>query len=336
MEKRPVFDFKLGQTPRLRDKQEWMEVAADTRALGAATLENARVLAIDHVEPGPWQVRRNFRADKMSDLIESVRSQGVLEPILVRASDAGRYQIVAGERRYRAACEAGLRTIPALILEIDDLSARVISLMENLQREDLNELERAEGLTLLKQMTGRTWDEVGHMLGITKRHVLHLVSLTRLPAMVQALVRDGTLSAKHGRLLAYVKDPQVQVALAELIAERRLNAQQTAEAVKRIGSQWTGVPAGMEDRDAALREHLSGFLAAIAEPAAVPTPAATHITAGDIQQLSEAVNEVRRAIAAFPARPVEDSAAVHLHNDLDALIQAAQALLARVPLPSPA
>ncbi|HOQ27922.1 MAG TPA: ParB/RepB/Spo0J family partition protein, partial [Armatimonadota bacterium] len=168
MAKKPVFDFGLGQAPRVRERQEWMEVAQDTRAMGAAALENARILAIDHVEPGPWQVRRDFRTEKMAELVESVRAQGVLEPILVRASEGGRYQIIAGERRYRAALEAGLTTVPALVLEIDDVDARVVSLMENIQRDDLNEMERAEGLVALKQLTGQTWEEVGQRLGVTR------------------------------------------------------------------------------------------------------------------------------------------------------------------------
>lgn len=337
MAKKPFFDFKLGQSPRLREKEQWLQVAQDTRALGAAQLENARILNLEHVEPGPWQVRRGFHADKMAELVESIREQGVLEPILVRAAEGGRYQIVAGERRYRAAKEAGLETIPAMVLELDDVNTRVVSLMENIQRDDLNEVERAEGLVALKHLTTQTWEEIGHLLGITKRHVLHLVSLTRLPDAVQDMVREGRISAKHGRLLAYVKDPEVQMALAQIIADRHLNARQTAEVVKQIGSEpgFTSSEGSLADVQEQVTEWVASLLSAPVSPV-VPAPEVGAVTAGDIRQLMEAVNEVRRAVAAFPPGLVEEDAARRIHIELPALIQAAEALLARIPIPPPA
>lgn len=341
MAKKQVFDFKLEQAPRVRERQEWLDVAQDTRAMGAAALENARILALDHVEPGPWQVRRDFRTEKMAELVESVRAQGILEPILVRAGDAGRYQIIAGERRYRAAQEAGLTTIPALILDIDDVDARVVSLMENIQRDDLNEIERAEGLVALKQLTGQTWEDIARRLGITRRHVLHLVSLTKLPESVQDLVRQGKLSAKHGRLLSYVKDPEALTALAEAIAEHRLNAEQTAEAVKRLGSEPGFTPDGLPAPDhppASMRDRVTQLIRSLLEPEdemPVPKPPTPMVTAGDVEQLVTAVTEVRRAIAAFPPVTVAPDASRSLHAELESLIQASQALLRRIPLPNP-
>ncbi|HEX2998866.1 MAG TPA: ParB/RepB/Spo0J family partition protein [Armatimonadota bacterium] len=318
MAKRPAFDFKLGQTPRVREKQAWMEVASDTRALGAAGLENARLLLLDHVEAGPWQVRRNFRPGKMAELVESVRSQGVLEPILVQATPEGKYYIIAGERRYRAAREVGLTTIPAVVLEIDDLNARIIALMENIQRDDLNEIERAEGLVLLKQVTGQTWEEIGGTLGVSKRHVLHMVSLTHLPQPVQDLVRAGKLSAKHGRLIAYVKDPQLQVALAEFISDKHLNAQKTAALVKQIGS---GVPdaESMAALPEAVQERLETLLAQqpAGEKKALPVSA---------KQLIETAAALRREIAAFQLEATDEVDGKALLGELDALATAAGVL----------
>ncbi|MBI3944353.1 MAG: ParB/RepB/Spo0J family partition protein [Armatimonadetes bacterium] len=342
MAKRPVFDFKLSETPRVREKADWLDVARDTRALGAAALENARVLALDHVEPGPWQVRRGFPSEKMAELVASIRAQGVLEPILVRPAAEGRYQIIAGERRYRAAREAGLTTIPALVFDLDDVNARVVSLMENIQRTDLNEVERAEGLLALKQTTGETWEAIAKLLGITRRHVLHLVSLTRLPDPVQGLLREGRLSAKHGRLLAYVKERAAQLVLAELIVELRLNAQQTAEAVKRLGSEpgFTVRPgaAGETIAPQEVRARVERTVERVLEGQAarkLPEAAVPAITAGDIQQLLSGLTEVRRAIAAFPSVSLADDAARRLRNELAALIQAAEALQSRVPMPLP-
>ncbi|MDH7568001.1 MAG: ParB/RepB/Spo0J family partition protein, partial [Armatimonadota bacterium] len=143
---------------------------------------------------------------------------------------------IHGALRLRSA-DAFAAVIPALVLDLDDTGARVVSLMENMQRDDLNEVERAEGLLALKALTGSTWEEIGQLLGITKRHVLHLVSLTRLPQPVQDLIRDGSLSAKHGRLIAYVHDARLQEALASVAADLRLTAQQTAETVKRVASE---------------------------------------------------------------------------------------------------
>jgi len=334
--KKPVFDFGLGQAPRVRERQEWMEVAQDTRAMGAAALENARILAIDHVEPGPWQVRRDFRTEKMAELVESVRAQGVLEPILVRASEGGRYQIIAGERRYRAALEAGLTTVPALVLEIDDVDARVVSLMENIQRDDLNEMERAEGLVALKQLTGQTWEEIGQRLGVTRRHVLHLVSLTKLPESVQALVREGRLSAKHGRLLSQVKNAEVLSLLAEAVAEFRLTAAQTAEVVKRVGGEpgfTLEEDGGDPDRArASLRDRIDDLIDSVRargdEPVVAAPSAAT--TPGDTAALVQALAEMRRALAGFPMGTLTPEAARNLESELDSLIQAADLLRRRV------
>ncbi len=305
-----------------------MEVAQDTRAIGAAALENARILAIDHVEPGPWQVRRDFRPEKMAELVESVRAQGVLEPILVRASEGGRYQIIAGERRFRAALEAGLTTVPALVLEIDDVDARVVSLMENIQRDDLNEMERAEGLVSLKQLTGQTWEEIGQRLGVTRRHVLHLVSLTKLPESVQALVREGRLSAKHGRLLSQVKNAAALSALAEAVAECRLTAAQTAEVVKRVGGEpgFTLEDVGGDPAQdpAALRDRIDQLIDS------VRAREKERATPGDTASLVHALSEMRRALAAFPMTALTPEAARNLQSELDSLIQAADLLRRRV------
>lgn len=324
MAKRPVFDFKLGETPRVREKQEWLDVAIDSRALGAAPLGNAHVLSLDRLEAGPWQVRRDFHDGKMAELVESVRGQGVLEPILVRAAGEGRYQIIAGERRYRAAQEAGLDTIPALILEVDDTRAHVISLVENIQRDDLNEIERAQGLVAIKQLTGQTWDEVARLLGITRRHVLHLVSLTRLPSSVQELVRGGELSAKHGRLLAYVKDADAQVALADMAAELHLNALQTAEVVKRLGGEpgFTGRPGESPERFRRVRDGVERVIASVLEPDG---------RGSEGTDLLEALAQLRRALATFSPEAVSAPLAERLAAEVPSLIGELQSLLDHLP-----
>ena len=152
----------------------------------------------------------DFAADDLETLAASIRDKGVLQPILVRPSPErpGEYQIVAGERRWRAAQQAGLREMPALVRELDDLATLEIGIIENVQRIDLNPYEEAMGYRALIDRFGRTQDEIAHAVGKSRSHVANALRLLGLPEAVIAALRGGQLSAGHARAIAAASDPE--------------------------------------------------------------------------------------------------------------------------------
>lgn len=174
------------------------------------------MLALAVIRPNPNQPRRHFSESKRLELLESVKARGVIQPINVREIRAREeYEIVAGERRYRAALEAGLSEIPAKIMrEHSDEDAYIDSLLENLHREDLNPVDRAEALIQLRVNLGLpSWEDIGKRkeIGLTKQQVFNLLGLTKLPDEIQQDIREGTLTEKHGRALRRLQsDPAAQ------------------------------------------------------------------------------------------------------------------------------
>ncbi|HXW13570.1 MAG TPA: ParB/RepB/Spo0J family partition protein, partial [Terriglobia bacterium] len=157
-------------------------------------------VALDQIDANPFQPRRTFAADKLKELADSIRSSGVVQPVLLRRAD-GRYQLIAGERRWRAAREAGLTTIPAVVREIGDRDALELALTENLLREDLNQMEAAQGYTLLQQKHGLSHEEIAERLGLDRSTVTNTLRLLRLPPEVQQMIAEAAISAGHARAL---------------------------------------------------------------------------------------------------------------------------------------
>lgn len=150
-------------------------------------------VAISSLTPSPFQVRTEMPEEKIEDLARSIRStRGLLQPILVRPCKDG-YQIIAGERRWRAAQKAGLKEVPVIIRDVPDTETQVMALTENLQREDLNPIERARGLVALKEAMGTTWREVARRLGLTTNYVQHLIQMLSLDERLQRLVAENVL-----------------------------------------------------------------------------------------------------------------------------------------------
>lgn len=169
-------------------------------------------LAIADIHANPAQPRRQFRPDAMEELVASVRAHGVLQPILVRSLPEGRFEIVAGERRWRAAQAVGLHEIPAVVRTLDDRAAFQIALIENIQRSDLNAMEEARGYNRLIDEFGHTQAALATIVGKSRSHVTNLLRLLDLPEAVQSMVEDGRLAMGHARALIGATDP---VALAE-------------------------------------------------------------------------------------------------------------------------
>ena len=195
-----------------------------------------RTLPIQKVEPSGNQPRESFDGEKLEALSDSIRLHGVLQPITVRRLDGERYQIIAGERRWRAARQAGLTAIPAKIVEADDREAMVLALVENLQREDLNPVEQAKGFRRLLEEYGLTQEAAAERVGTSRPALTNALRLLALPEAVLAMLEDGRLSAGHGRALLALGEEGKILSAAELTMKQGLSVRQTEELVKKLSA----------------------------------------------------------------------------------------------------
>ncbi|MGE5087587.1 MAG: ParB/RepB/Spo0J family partition protein [Candidatus Levyibacteriota bacterium] len=196
---------------------------------GAPAGESLQTLAVDRLRPGKYQPRTKMDAASLADLADSIREQGVMQPILVRPVDGGRFEIIAGERRWRAAQQAGLRQIPALVKNVPDQSALAVALIENIQREDLNPIEEAKGLKRLIDEFGLTHDAAAKAVGRSRSAVSNLLRLNALAGPVQEYLQEGALEMGHARALLAL--PAAQQAGA---AVRVVNASMSVRDTERL------------------------------------------------------------------------------------------------------
>jgi ParB family chromosome partitioning protein len=202
-----------------------------------------QAISIDVLEPGPFQPRTSMAPGAMAELVESIKARGILQPLLARRhpKEPGRFQIIAGERRWRAAQSAGLHEVPALVRDLSDQDAMAAALVENLQRQDLNPIEEAEGYKRLLEEFGLTQEQLGTAVGKSRSHVANCIRLLNLPAAVRTEVQAGTLSAGHARALLAHANPEEA---ARMVIAKGLNVRQTealttnrAEAAKPTGEK---------------------------------------------------------------------------------------------------
>ena len=191
-------------------------------------------LKISLIDPKSDQPRKYFDKDALEELATSISENGLLQPILVREYGEGRYQIIAGERRFRASKLAGLTDIPAIVLDRDNKAAAQIALIENIQREDLNPLEEAMAYKSLKDEYDMTQEELSERLGKSRSAIANSIRLLDLPEAILAMVASRELSAGHARTLLGVKDPEDMILLAQFAAEQDLSVRQLEEQVKKI------------------------------------------------------------------------------------------------------
>lgn len=207
-------------------------------------------LPLSRVEPRKDQPRREFDPEAIQELADSIRTYGVIQPITVRPLDQGYYQIIAGERRWRAARAAGLQEVPVRVLEADDRLAMELALVENLQREDLNPIEEARGYKKLMEEYGLTQDQVAARVLKSRPAVANALRLLGLSEPVLELVTRGELSAGHARALLPVRDPAVQLAAAEKTLAEGLSVRQTealaASLLRPAGKKAGKAPAGVD------------------------------------------------------------------------------------------
>lgn len=207
------------------------DVAAEPAASGEQAVRRAdSTLPIEQVRPNPNQPRRSFNAQDLDDLAASIREKGILQPLIVRPDGAGGYEIVAGERRWRAAQKAQLHQVPVLIRELDDTEVLEIAIIENIQRADLNGVEEAAGYRQLMDKFGHTQEKLAEALGKSRSHIANLLRLLSLPEDVQSLVKNGDLSAGHARALITAEDPS---ALAKSVVRDGLSVRATEALVKK-------------------------------------------------------------------------------------------------------
>lgn len=203
-------------------------------------------LSIHDVEPNPNQPRRDFEPQALNELTESIRKNGVLTPITVRKTGET-YQIIAGERRWRAARAAGLTEIPAHVLDVGEEAVYQLALVENLQRSDLNPMEEAQGYKKLMEESRLTQEQAAEIIGKSRPYVANTLRLLALPAGVTALVAKGDLSAGHARTLIGL-EAGLALQVAEKVIEEGLSVRDTEKLVKRIAQKPQDKPAKAEDR----------------------------------------------------------------------------------------
>ncbi len=195
--------------------------------------ETQASIALGLVDPNPYQPRREFVQDKLDELAESIRVHGIIQPVVVRAI-GDRYQLVAGERRCRAARQAGLNEVPAVIKEYSDAQMLELAIVENLQRDDLDPLEEANAYQQLIKRLGLTQDQAARRIGKSRSHVANTLRLLQLPPLLQEYVSRETISAGHARALLALPSETQQLAAAEQVLTLGLNVRQTEQLVKRM------------------------------------------------------------------------------------------------------
>jgi ParB family chromosome partitioning protein len=206
----------IGEIDRPAAQPQEVKVAAD------------RSMPIEFLSPNPHNPRRNFDEEELSELAQSIGKHGIVQPVVVRSSrEQGRYEIIAGERRWRAAQRAGLVEIPVIIRNVDDRMALELAIVENVQRADLNPIEEAQGYQQLIDEHSYTQADLGQIIGKSRSHVANTLRLLKLPDPIRDMIVDGSLSAGHARTLVTAPDPAV---LAKRIVEGGLSVRQ-AEAL---------------------------------------------------------------------------------------------------------
>ena len=213
-------------------------------------------LPVDVITRGRFQPRRNFDEDRLRELADSITAQGMIQPIVVRPVGKKKYEIIAGERRWRAAQLAGLSEVPVVVKDVDDQSVMAMALIENIQRDDLNPLEEATALHRLLNEFELTHQQVAQAVGKSRTTVTNLIRLLDLNAEVKQMVEDGSLEMGHARALLALEDA-LQVDAAKQVARKGLSVRETEALVRRFSQPKVSEPPKQEEQDPDVRRLLS-------------------------------------------------------------------------------
>ncbi len=195
--------------------------------------ERVQTVAVDQIAPNPFQPRKDFSEEALAEMVESIKAQGVLQPLVVRRKE-NRWELIAGERRWRAAQRAGLATVPVVVREVSDAEALELALIENLQRENLNPIEEALGYKQLIEQFQLRQEDAARKVGKNRATVANALRLLKLPPPVQERLRSGELSVGHAKVLLGLTDPAQQEQAAAHVLAEGLNVRQTEELVDRL------------------------------------------------------------------------------------------------------
>jgi ParB family transcriptional regulator, chromosome partitioning protein len=264
------------------------------RSTGVA--DGPRSLPIELVQRNPQQPRKHFDEGELTELANSIRTHGVLQPILVRPIAENRYEIVAGERRWRAAQRAGLHTIPAVIRELNEVEVLEIAIVENVQRTDLNPIEEAQGLQALIDRFGRTQEEIAEAVGKSRPHIANMLRLLKLPEDLQEMVRDGRLSSGHARAILTSPDPR---GLAKRAISEGLNVRELERLAQQAKDEKHGprvTPGGGDGKNAdtrALEQSLSNALGLEVTIVEKGTAGELKVAYKTLEQLDDVIRRLR-------------------------------------------
>lgn len=225
--------------------------------MDADTEESIQDIKIKELRPNPYQPRKHFQPEAIEELKESILEHGILQPLVVRKSIKG-YEIVVGERRYRAAKQAGLETVPAVVRELSEQQMMELAVLENLQREDLNPIEEAAAYQTLMEKLSLTQEEVAKRLGKSRPHIANHIRLLSLPKQIQELISNGTISMGHGRALLGLRQKAKLPLLVDKIVKESLNVRQLEKLIQQLNdnvSRETKKPEKKKDRFIREREH---------------------------------------------------------------------------------
>jgi ParB family transcriptional regulator, chromosome partitioning protein len=253
----------LGETRR-EEAVSRISVSAPGAAIAMTSQSGLATLTVASIEPHPDQPRRHFDEDALEELARSIAARGVIQPVVVRPYGDGRYQLVAGERRWRAAQRARLHEIPAIVRQLDDREVTALALIENLQREDLNPVEEARAYQRLSEQDGLTQQEIATFVDKSRSHVANLMRLLGLPDEVLDMVERNALSMGHARALAVLPDP---LPLARETVAKGLSVREVERLAKRAMRPDSAPRRARAERDpassadiAAVQTHLEEFL----------------------------------------------------------------------------
>lgn len=266
-----------------------------------------QIVPVELIRPNPLQPRKDFDPEALNELAASIRQKGIIQPLIVRpAREPGCFEIVAGERRWRAAQVAELHNIPVLVRSLSDQEVLELAIIENIQRANLNAVEEALGYKQLMDVYGHTQDMVATALSKSRSHIANLLRLLSLPADVQALVRDGTLSAGHARALITSANP---AAMAQIVLQKGLSVRQTEELARKQRADHdkpTRTSAGSVEKDADTRSIEADLSASLGMRVQITHEAGTEkgtisVRYGSLEELDalcQALSAVRQDILA--------------------------------------
>ena len=229
----PVTAPETNKKAEKKEKEEIAETAAEDRV---------NYIKIHEIMPNVNQPRKTFNEDKIEELADSIREHGIIQPIVVRKKKKG-YEIVAGERRWRAAMKAGLAEVPCLLKELTDEQNMLIAIIENMQREDLNPIEEAEGLHQMVSNFGLTQEQVSKSVGKSRPYITNALRLLKLPEYIREKLAEGVISAGHGRTLITVEDEDLRRQLFDKIVAEGLSVRETEKLVAELGKPAKKKPA---------------------------------------------------------------------------------------------